>query len=1032
MSLVDKTFDHSHLVLAIILLGVALGVVSFQRLPQNLFPEANYPSVSVLLVWPGAAAEDVQDQVTRYVDAELASLDQSRDVRGVSKDEVAALSVEFEYTKGIDAAVVDVSAALDRIRSSLPSELLPPRIFRVTDATTPVATLAVQPGLDSSLDLGTVRQLCDNDLREALLRTPEISQVEVFGGQRPEVRLAVDRIKLEEHGLGISDLTAAISVQNQNIPGGTVIREREQFLISIQGEKLQAQALGDIVLASDGSGEIHVRDVAEISFAHQDRFSFFRGNGQEAVGVNILRPETGHVSSTLASLKEHLPKINDDFPNLSLEIVDTSGDIIKTSIQNMISALRDAVLLTVAVIFLLLARTRATFLTVVSIPFTFLLTFAGMRLLGLELNIVTMTGIILAVGLLVDDSIVVIENIERHFRSQGRSALQAAREGTREIYLADFSGTLTTVAVLVPIMFVGGYPQQILRPLALTLSLALVFSYLVSITIIPLLAPYLLGSSRIENRIASVLDWISSRFILPLQAFFVRVYTLGSGVRWLFIPLGIVILIVSMRQMPLAGKDLMPPMDTGIIMVEFQTAPGMPVEKTQEVVQSMEETIAGFPGFIRMSTKGGAEPGVISFGAERTPQEGLITAHFVDRFSREKSIWEMEAEMRHAFSRLPGLESLSIYEYGATPLSSISAPVDVQIAGPDPLVLDRVAGQVEDSLWQVPGLNGISRSWERNREEVELVLNHQRMAAYGLTAEQISQTLAFATQGVQASELRIPGQKGIAVRVRLESGDSWSVDDLQDVTVMSAQGPIPLREVAEFDRVLTQDRFIREDLQSVVNVYGYRDTTAISHLQEGVNKALDDLDLPPGYSIHQEGEVKYMNESFSRLGQAIILSLVLLYFSLVPIFRSFGQPLTIMVAIPLAFIGVSWGMLLAGKHFCMPASMGMILLSGIVVNNSILLLDFINQAREKGTARHEAIIQAIRTRTRPIVMTALSTMAGMLPIAMELAVGLERLSPLAVVAIGGLLISTLLTLVYVPLFYTVFDDLLMKFKQMRG
>ncbi|MFP4428765.1 MAG: efflux RND transporter permease subunit [Desulfovermiculus sp.] len=1032
MSLVDKTFDHPHLVLAIILLGVALGVVSFQRLPQNLFPEANYPSVSVLLVWPGAAAEDVQDQVTRYVDAELASLDQSRDVRGVSKDEVAALSVEFEYTKGIDAAVVDVSAALDRIRSSLPSELLPPRIFRVTDATTPVATLAVRPQTDVFLDMSTVRQLCDNDLREALLRTPEISQVEVFGGQRPEVRLAVDRIKLEEHGLGISDLTAAISVQNQNIPGGTVIREREQFLISIQGEKLQAQALGDIVLASDGSGEIHVRDVAEISFAHQDRFSFFRGNGQEAVGVNILRPETGHVSSTLASLKEHLPKIKNDFPNLSLEIVDTSGDIIKTSIQNMISALRDAVLLTVAVIFLLLARTRATFLTVVSIPFTFLLTFAGMRLLGLELNIVTMTGIILAVGLLVDDSIVVIENIERHFRSQGRSALQAAREGTREIYLADFSGTLTTVAVLVPIMFVGGYPQQILRPLALTLSLALVFSYLVSITIIPLLAPYLLGSSRIENRIASVLDWISSRLILPLQAFFVRVYTLGSGVRWLFIPLGIVILIVSMRQMPLAGKDLMPPMDTGIIMVEFQTAPGMPVEKTQEVVQSMEETIAGFPGFIRMSTKGGAEPGVISFGAERTPQEGLITAHFVDRFSREKSIWEMEAEMRHAFSRLPGLESLSIYEYGATPLSSISAPVDVQIAGPDPLVLDRVAGQVEDSLWQVPGLNGISRSWERNREEVELVLDHQRMAAYGLTAEQISQTLAFATQGVQASELRIPGQKGIAVRVRLESGDSWSVDDLQDVTVMSAQGPIPLREVAEFDRVLTQDRFIREDLQSVVNVYGYRDTTAISHLQEGVNKALDDLDLPPGYSIHQEGEVKYMNESFSRLGQAIILSLVLLYFSLVPIFRSFGQPLTIMVAIPLAFIGVSWGMLLAGKHFCMPASMGMILLSGIVVNNSILLLDFINQAREKGTARHEAIIQAIRTRTRPIVMTALSTMTGMLPIAMELAVGLERLSPLAVVAIGGLLISTLLTLVYVPLFYTVFDDLLMKFKQMRG
>ena len=932
MSLVDKTFDHPHLVLAFVLLGVALGLFSFQGLPKNLFPDANYPSVSVLLVWPGAAAEDVQAQVTRYVDAELASLDQSRSVRAVSKNEIAALTVEFEYTKGIDAAVVDVSAALDRIWSSLPGQLLPPRIFRVTDATTPVASLAVRPDSQTSMDLSTVRQLCDNDLREALLRIPEVSKVEVFGGTKPEIRL-------------------------------------------------------------------------------------------EAVGLNILRPEKGHVSSTLASIREHLPAVQEDFSNLNISIVDTSGDIIQTSIQNMISALRDAVLLTVAVIFLLLARTRATALTVVSIPFTFLLTFAGMGLFGLELNIVTMTGIILAVGLLVDDSIVVIENIERHFRKTGVDARQAARVGTREIYLADFSGTLTTISVLLPIMFVGGYPQQILRPLALTLSLALIFSYLVSITIIPLLAPYLLGSSRIENKVARVLDWVSSRFLGPVQSFFVRVYSLGTTMRWLFIPAVILVLMVSMRQMPLAGKDLMPPMDTGIIIVEFQTSSGMPVQETKDVVHRMEGLIAGYPGFVRMATVGGAEPGVISFGAERTAQEGKITAHFVDRFERDKSIWTIEAELRRAFRKLPGLEDVTVFEYGATPLSSISAPVDVQIAGPDPLVLDRIASEVESRMWDVPGLTGVSRSWDRSSEEVKLVLDHRRMAAYGINDADISRVLTATTQGLHASVLQIPGQKGIEILVHLKTAGSWSVSKLRDVTVMSPQGPIPLREVTDFERVLTQDRFIREDLQSVVNVYGYRDTTAISHLQAGVDRALAELDLPPRYSITQEGEIKSMNESFSRLGQAIVLSLILLYFSLIPIFRSFGQPRTIMVAIPLAFIGVSWGMLLAGKHFCMPASMGMILLSGIVVNNSILLLDFVNQAREQGMPRHEAVIQAIRTRTRPIVMTALSTMAGMLPIALEMAVGLERLSPLAVVAMGGLLVSTLLTLVYVPLFYTVFDDI---------
>ena len=1023
MSLVDKTFDHPHLVLAIVLLGVTLGLVSFQRLPQNLFPEANYPSVSVLLVWPGTAAEDVQSQVTRYVDAELASLDQSRRVRAVSKNEVAALTVEFEYSKGVDAAVVDVSAALDRIWSSLPDQLLPPRIFRVTDATTPVATLAVRPGQHSSIDMSMVRQLCDNDLREALLRVPDVSQVEVFGGRKPELRLDLDRITMQEHGLSLDQVTAAVASQNMNIPGGTIIRSQEQFLVSIQGEKEQAQDLGDIVLTSQGSGEVHLRDVASISFAHQDMFSFFHGNGRKAVGLNILRPETGHVSSTLASLKEHLPEIEHTFGNLDISIVDTSGDIIQTSIQNMLSALRDAVLLTVAVIFLLLARTRATALTVVSIPFTFLLTFAGMRLFGLELNIVTMTGIILAVGLLVDDSIVVIENIERHFRKTGVDGRQASRTGTREIYLADFSGTLTTIAVLLPIMFVGGYTQEIMRPLALTLSLALIFSYLVSITVIPLLAPYLLGSSRLEDKIARVLDWVSSRILGPVQAFFVRVYSLGSRMRWLFIPAGVLVLIVSMRQMPLAGKDLMPPMDTGIVIVEFQTSPGMPVQQTQEVVHEMEDVIAGYPGFVRMAAVGGAEPGVISFGAERTAQEGRLTAHFVDRFARDTSIWDIEAELRQAFGELPGLKEVNVFEYGATPLSSISAPVDVQIAGPDPKVLDRIAAEVEDRMWGVPGLTGVSRSWDKSSEDVKLVLDHRRMAAYGISASDVSRVLSAAAQGVKASVLRIRGQKGIQVLVRLNAQGSWSVDKLQDVTVTSSQGPIPLQEVAGFERVLTQDRFIRQDLQNVVNVYGYRDTTAISHLQAGVERALADLDLPPGYSITQEGEIRHMNESFSRLGQAIVLSLILLYFSLIPIFRSFGQPLTIMVAIPLAFIGVSWGMLLAGKHFCMPASMGMILLSGIVVNNSILLLDFINQARARGVARKEAVIQAIRTRTRPIVMTALSTMTGMLPIAMELAVGLERLSPLAVVAIGGLLVSTVLTLVYVPIFYTVFDDI---------
>jgi len=267
----------------------------------------------------------------------------------------------------------------------------------------------------------------------------------------------------------------------------------------------------------------------------------------------------------------------------------------------------------------------------------------------------------------------------------------------------------------------------------------------------------------------------------------------------------------------------------------------------------------------------------------------VITVHFVDRFARDKSIWEIETELHTAFTQLPGLERFSVYEYGATPLSSISAPIDVRIAGPDPKVLDDLAVQVEKRMWEVPCLNGISRSWDRSKEEVETTLDHRRMEAYGIMVSEISRILAAATQGIQASTLRVPGQNDIQVRVRLAADDSWSVQDLQDVTVMSALGPIPLREVADFEHVLTQDRFIRDDLQSVVNVYAYRDTMAISHLQAGVEKALAGMEVPPGYSISQEGEITYMNESFSRLGQAILISLVLLYLSLLwPAHRHHG------------------------------------------------------------------------------------------------------------------------------------------------
>ncbi len=1030
MNWIEAYLRRPHGITALLLLGVVFGLISFRTLPLNLFPDANYPQVSVLLIWPGASAEDMTDRVSRQVEKELASIDKARRVQASVRDETAAVKVEFEYEKGLDAAVPDVSAALDRILPSLPTQMLPPRIFRVSDAVQPVMTLAVSPKPGSPLSMAKVRQLADNEIQEAFLRIENVADAEVFGGFKPEIRISVDRDKMAGYNLSVEQVLAAIGQQHRNTPSGTLFRDQDRVLIKIEGEKKHRRQLGDIVISTGADGEIKLADIAEISTTYEEPDSFFRGNGKSAIGINILRPEGGHVTPAIEAVEKALPGIEKQFSELSFEVADTQGELIRTSVSNLLDSLRDAVILTVCVIFLFLARVRITLLAAFSIPVTFFLTFAGMKIIGYELNIVTMTAVILAVGLLVDDAIVVIENIDSHSAQGDKSRLQATIDGTKEIFLADFAGTVTTLSVLLPIMFVGGYPQKILRPLTVVLSLALLASFIASVTVIPLIGRRLLKGGGVKNRLEHVVERIRNAILSPLQRFVVAAFRAGTT-RWFFLvaPLLIVILIAGLRQMPLAGRDLMPPMDTGIVKISFETWPNMSVSRTRQVAEEMEQVITDTPGYIRMSTAVGAEPSVISFGTENTPQEGIMTVHFKNRFERPESIWEIEEDLRDAFAGIEGLKNVHVYDYGATPLSAIAAPVDVMISGPDPRILDRLAHQVKDRLGEVKGIKSLSRTWDFTKKEIIIDINEEKIADYRITPRTVADTLSAATAGKQAALFKIPGQDGYPIRLRYDSDQINTLEAVSSLQVPSEGGGVPLREIADIGTNWKQSRITRENMQPTVDVIGYRAKAPISYLQSQTEEVLSDMDLPEGYSISHEGEISFMKESFGRLGTSLGLALMFLYFVLVLTFGSWAHPVMIMSAIPLAFIGVPWGMLLAGRHFSMPAAMGMILLSGIVVNNSILLIDYIEKAREKGAELMEAVEAGIRRRSRPILMTALSTIAGMSPIAAELAVGLERLSPLAVVAISGLAVSTLLTLIYVPVIYVWIERVKMRVRR---
>ncbi len=1026
MNIVDSYLKKPHLLTSLVLLAAVIGFVGYRQMPVNLFPDSERPQIAVVTVYPGASSHDVEADVSRTIEKELNTIEQVRRVTSVSKDEVSAVMVEFEYAKGLDSAATDVANGLQKIKAQLPSATRPPMIFKVSSATQAVMTLALRPKEGSPLDLSMVRQIADNQIKERLLQLPEVSNVEVFGAHQPVIRVELDRDKLERYGLTPIGVRQRLMAFNANQPVGLLITSDSQFLLKRTGEFERVAEVGTITVAHGPEGDVHLADVANIHRGVLEAQSAYHGDSKPAIAVNIQRSNAGNALHTIADMSTVLPELARTYPSLEITIPDSQGTLIELSVGNMLDALRDAVIMTVLVIFLFLADFRGMVLAAISIPFTYLLTFAVMWLIGYEFNMVTLTAVIIAVGMLLDDAIVVLENIERHYHEKGTDVHDAVVGGTGEVMLAIFSGTYATIMVLLPIIYIGGFVQTVLRPLSISLVIALIASYIVSVTVIPLLAPSLLRRSDGGGR--NAFERLVYRFnelvVDPIRDFYVHLTEIALRHRALFLIGALALLIVSARQMPLVGRDLMPPMDTGIIKVNFETDANTSLEGTEGVMSRMEAMILERSEVTSISSVIGSEPAVISFGAGRLVQQGTITVHLIDRFNRSTSIWDIEDDLRERFHAIPGLKSVDVFDFGATALSTIRASIDVMISGPDVATLDRLGTEVERRLRaQLRGTTSITRSWTMDSEEITFVADPEKLALYKISPAAVVGQLAGAVRGMPSSVFRVPNQDGLALWIQLPKEQRQHLAGLETYPVVTPMGQVPLAQLGTLDRKPVASVITRQGLQRTLDIQAYRSRRPISHLQEDVEAALTDLEVPPGYRISHEGEIKQMNESFGRLGTALGLGLILLYFSLVPAFKSWIHPLTIMSAIPLALIGASWSMLIAGKHGCMPSMMGMILLAGIVVKNSILLIDFIAAAKERGESTYDALIGSVRVRTRPILMTAVGTSVGMIPIAMEWAIGLERLSPLAIVAIGGLMVSTFLTMVYVPILYSLFEDL---------
>ncbi|WP_457748475.1 efflux RND transporter permease subunit [Sulfurimonas sp.] len=1018
ISWIEKILRKPHVIISFLALFIMAGMFGYNKIHRNLFPNSNYPEVAVVIVEPGSSAKTMASNIAVPVEEELYALDQIRRAYSTTIDEVTVIRAEFEYTKDVNNAVNDVTNALSKIRSKLPKDIKEPQIIKITETTAPILVVAASPKAGSKISLEDVRDLVSTEIKHKLLRTKGIANVDIFGGYEKELQIIINKKRLDTLHLSLGEVIATIEKNDNDYAIGFVTNTEHRYLLTAKGKRDKVEKLKNLHITP----EIRLSDIANIYFGHYENSAAYFGNAKESIALSIQRSATADVIKTIDKVEKIMDTFKKRYPNINFEISDTQKETIEQSINNMFDSLRDAIIMSTIVVFLFLASFRQILVVLVTIPLVYASTIALMWLVGIDFNVVTLTAIILALGLLLDDTVVVMENIERHYKELGKPIKQSVFEGTKEIMFADFSGTVTTMIALAPMLFVGGYPQTVFAPLVGTLLLALISSYVISIVAVPLLSlhilaienPLLLKSEAFFHRvIGSANDYIQSFF-----ANIVRAITASKLLGFVSVAVLLALFVSSVKLvMPVVGQELMPPMDTGGVNINITTDANLPIQKSEELMQKVNTIIKKEGKLLRISGSIGSEAGVMSIGSGSGIDHLKIVATYVDRHHRQKTIWQISKELRAAISKLKNVKYLDVTPYGATALASIRATVDAKLSASDITLLKKAGEEVENALAHTKGIVSTAITWDTDKVLYTLDIDEAQALKYELKNSDIVTQLQLALRGAPVASFTKTNSMDYTVRVWLPHNEIDYFDTIMHILIITNKGKIPLNKIATIKAHKEPSLITREGLEYTLEVYGDREKAAVSHIMESFNKQLESVKLPNGVTLEQIGDIKQFNASAQRMIGAIIAAVVLIFFSLIVMFGDAKISLMVLFSIPLTIIGAAWTMLGVGYHTSMPAMMGFMLLSGIIVNNAILLIHFALDQIKQGINKRDAMLEAIKIRTRPVLMTAFAVSVGMLPVAQGTAIGLERLAPLGAVAIGGLIVGTFMTLVFIPVVF---------------
>jgi HAE1 family hydrophobic/amphiphilic exporter-1 len=1008
---------------------IVLGIFSMTKLPIDQFPEIDPPYISVMTTYPGANGSEIETNVTKMIENTLNSTDGLKEITSTSKDNISVVMLEFQWGMNLDEVVGDIRSYLDMIYDDLPDGCSRPIVFKFNSSSMPIMQYAITanesyPGLE---------RILEDNVVNVLNRVDGIGNLSLSGAPERYVYVDLDQNKADAYNLSVEAVGQAIQANNLNLASGTVKMGKESYQLRVEGEFVESSEINDIVVTTTPDGrQVFIRDIATVKDTIKDFSLEEKINGKDGVRLIVMKQSGGNTVQVAGDVRKEMEKIKKTLPpDIEIDMIYDSSDSIKDSIFGLAETILYALLFVVLVVLFFLGKWRATLIIALTIPISLIVAFIYLFLSGSSLNIISLASLTVAIGMVVDDAIVVLENIDKHIE-RGASPREAAIYATNEVWVAVIATTLVIVAVFVPLTMLPGIAGIMFKELGWIVTITVVTSTAVAISLTPMLSSRLLKArnpnllaEKAKNKAKKERRFTYQntvvRMLDKLDAWYAKVLRVCLRHKRITLIVTSLIFVVSLIPVftGMIGTNFMPESDDGRVNVTIELENGTRVEQTVKTARRVEETIMRLvPETELISTTAGSndDAGISALFSSTANNKISMTVRTNKKGERDRTIFEISEVIRTELSKIP-----EIIDYTVTNQSGGvgSNSVSVEIFGYDFDKTNALAADFSKRFADIKGARDISISRDKDRSELQIIFDKEKIAKLGLNQATVSTYVRNRINGMSAGYLREDGNE-YDIIVRLEEDYRNSISALEEITLMTPQGKmIKLKEVAAVQEYWGPPDIERKRRERIVTVSVTPVNTSLGELATEIQKEIDRTEIPQGILVNVGGSYEDQQEMFSDMGMLLILIIMLVYIVMASQFESFSKPAIIMMSLPFAFTGVILSLLMTGTALDMIGALGAILLVGIVVKNGIVLVDYINLMRDRGYPLYEAIALSGQSRLRPVLMTAATTILGMLPMALSTSQGSEMWVPMGIVVIGGLLTSTIVTLIVVPVFYGV-------------